>query len=656
MMQDHTRQPVQGASMSSAFSSNRRLNRKSAQRRSPVRRRAFLLILVVVVLAMASLAALNFSESMLVSHEVARHSGGRLQARMCAESGAQSIRLFLAYPRLDRLEQGGTWSNPNMFQALNVIPDSDPARRGNFSVISPSLDEFGNYNGIRFGLQNESAKLNLLTLAQLDALASSGDMASSAASAVGGGGGGDGGGEAGAAAAITSALASEATSAATSTLATDILMALPGMTEYHADAILDFLDEDEDPRPYGAEFSDYYSQLEPAYKPANGPINSIEQLLLVRDVTPALLFGYDENRNGMLDQAEMNKMNSGIQPGLAPGALPTTATDPDATPPPPLGWASYLTIHSQEKNISTDGYERININSDDLELLYEDLVAVLGNETWASFIVAYRMGGSPGGDGQSPMVKLAQMALTESESQDGVLGSQLDALSAAGPGGGGQETEPWTPDMLSQFDLTQGGSVQFNQVLDLIDATVSVGGQGGGGQGGGGGDTTFSSPFTSLPLDLANSTPVLMNYLTTVDGPALPGRINIMECPQEILFGIPGIPDEIVEEILEARVDGSESETRQFETWLAVEGYLTIDEMRAIMPLVTCGGDVYKAQIIGYLEGNAAFSRVEAVISGAGELPEILFFRRMDHHGRGFDITTLGQRFDAGVLGTQITR
>ena len=38
------------------------------------------------------------------------------------------------------------------------------------------------------------------------------------------------------------------------------------MTEEIADAILDWLDEDEEPREYGAE-SDYYSSLSPGYAP-----------------------------------------------------------------------------------------------------------------------------------------------------------------------------------------------------------------------------------------------------------------------------------------------------------------------------------------------------------------------------------------------------
>ena len=608
------------------------------------RRSGFILVLVVVVIAIASLAALYFSEAMLLSHESARISTARLQARMCAESGAQSIRLFLAYDKLTQAEQGGTWDNPTMFQALNVIPDIDPNRRGNVSVISPSLDEFGNLTGFRYGLQNESAKLNLLTLVQLDALASSGDLTSAGLSDQGG----DDASSGLASAAMATDLVSDISAAATSTLTSDILMALPGMTEEIADALLDFLDEDDEPRPYGAEYTDYYSQLESPYQPANGPINSIEQLLLVRGVTPALLFGYDENRNGVLDQNESNKMNQGIEPGLAPGALPTSSTDPDVEPPPPMGWAPFLTIHSQEKNFTRDGYERININSDDLQTLYEQLSEVLQNETWATFIVAYRLAGQAGGNGQSPLVTLASMAASQAEEQDGVLNSQLDAIQtigAVGGGGGGQQPVGiWTADLFESFDLSQEGSVQFSQVLDLIDATITVNGQ------------TYSSPFTSLPLDLANSTPVLMDQLTTVDAAAIPGRINIMECPAEVLRGIPGISDEVAEQILEARVDGSESETRYFETWLAVEGFLTMDEMRAVLPLVTCGGDVYKCQIIGYLEGNAASARIEAIISAAGDLPQILFFRRLDHLGRGFDIPTLGQRFDAATAAGNTVR
>ena len=58
------------------------------------------------------------------------------------------------------------------------------------------------------------------------------------------------------------------------------LMAMPGMTDDVADAILDWIDEDDEPREYGAEW-DYYAQLQPPYKPKNGPLDTVEELLLV---------------------------------------------------------------------------------------------------------------------------------------------------------------------------------------------------------------------------------------------------------------------------------------------------------------------------------------------------------------------------------------
>ncbi len=38
--------------------------------------------------------------------------------------------------------------------------------------------------------------------------------------------------------------------------------------------------------------------LDPPYAPRNGPMETIEELLLVRGVTPELLFGVDANHNG----------------------------------------------------------------------------------------------------------------------------------------------------------------------------------------------------------------------------------------------------------------------------------------------------------------------------------------------------------------------
>ena len=152
--------------------------------------------------------------------------------------------------------------------------------------------------------------------------------------------------------------------------------------------------------------------------------------------------------------------------------------------------------------------------------------------------------------------------------------------------------------MLGQFDLSQQGSVKFTQVLDLLDATVSI--QAGNSQH----DIFVTTDLAAAgygQLDTRAHGLYLPRWMVK---PFLDGSIS-WNVRVKFCLVYPGLTDEIAEEIIAARNDGSDSETRKFETWLAIEGYLTIEEMRALLPLVTCGGDVFKAQIIGYLEGEA---------------------------------------------------
>lgn len=56
------------------------------------------------------------------------------------------------------------------------------------------------------------------------------------------------------------------------------------------DSLVDWLDTNDEELDFGAE-SSYYRSLSPAYGCRNGPVQFIEDLLLVKGVTPALLFG-----------------------------------------------------------------------------------------------------------------------------------------------------------------------------------------------------------------------------------------------------------------------------------------------------------------------------------------------------------------------------
>lgn len=549
--------------------SNQRNRRQRNRRQS---RRGFFLVMVLLVVVVATLAVYSFTGVMLAYDDAAYLSNDLVRARVAADSGAESVRLILSQPKLSRYEMGGVYNNPNLFQAVGVS-DQDPSNYCDFSIVAPDLNENGMLAGIRFGLQDESARLNLNTLIILDEN-SEGLMA-----------------------AISLLSTDESIDEVPESIATALLLALPGMTPDISDAILDWLDEDDEPRAYGAEV-DYYAGLPTPYEPANGPIHSVEDLLLVSGMTPQLLFGADANRNGMLDPDEQQRYSVTVD---TPGAL---------------GLAAYFTIHGNEANKTRAGEFRVNINSDDLETLYEDLAAVLEDDVYASFICAYRMAGAP-----------ASGAATQDA---GAANTQSAA-----------DEQAWSTDLLGSLDLSAGGSINFNQVLDLVDATVTLQSDGN--------PVTYLSPFSSLGAGLYM--PLIMDRLVTSDTPTMPGRINVNECPAELLYGIPLLEAEQVELILESRSTDSEDENRFFETWLMVEGIVTLDQMRNLVPLLTGGGDVYRAQIVGYFESSGLAHRQEVIVDATTVNPKIVSYRDLSHLGRAFDLQVLGIRNGLAITG-----
>ena len=85
------------------------------------------------------------------------------------------------------------------------------------------------------------------------------------------------------------------------------------------DAIMDWLDSDDETRPEGAE-SDYYESLETPYACKNGPMESIEELLLVAGITPEIYF--DLNR----DPEETQELRDQEDELYPPSSLPDLLT------------------------------------------------------------------------------------------------------------------------------------------------------------------------------------------------------------------------------------------------------------------------------------------------------------------------------------------
>lgn len=548
--------------------------------RSRRQREGFFLVLVLIVIVVATMAVYSFTDLMVAYDDAAYLSGDLVQARVTVESASEAVRLILAQPPQGRRDLGGVFNNPQLFQAITVAADSQQENLTNYSVLAAGLSPTLGFAGVRFGLQDESAKLNINTLTILE---NNSDLF-----------------EAGLA--LAGQDLSEDSEAVALGIADSLLMSLPGMTQDTVDAILDWLDEDDEAREFGAE-AEYYNTLATPYSPANGPLQTVEELLLVRGVTPTLLFGADVNRNGVIDPDEQQRFG-------------VTADTPGA-----FGWAAYLTVHGAEANRREDGSLRVDVNQDDLEVLYEELVDALGDDLFASYIIAYRIGG-------------------QSDSAAALLTS--GATGNANNNTQAQDGGVWSADRLEELDLTGGGGTSLTQILDLVGSSVTIGQ----------GDQArrYSSPIGSDPISLSAILPILMDALSTQSAEVMPGRLNINECPAELLYGIPLLSEEVVQQLLEARSVDSDDPNRLYETWPLVEGLVTLEQMRLLTPLWTGGGDVYRAQIVGYFEATGVSHRADVVIDATSINPKVIAWRDLSHLGRGFDLSVLGLRSSLSLV------
>ena len=136
------------------------------------------------------------------------------------------------------------------------------------------------------------------------------------------------------------------------------LLALPEMLEEIADAIIDWRDEDDTPSTGGVE-GGYYENLQYGYMARNGPLRTIRELLLVKDVTEQLFFGEDTNLNGQLDYNEQDGEES----------LPYDDGDSELD----KGWIAYLTCYSYDNNKDAEGNQKTNINEGNASQLSRSL-------------------------------------------------------------------------------------------------------------------------------------------------------------------------------------------------------------------------------------------------------------------------------------------
>ncbi|HXY37786.1 MAG TPA: hypothetical protein VEI07_26405 [Planctomycetaceae bacterium] len=566
------------------------------------RRRASVLLVVLVVIVLLALAAYALVQMCVAENEASDRFAREAEARAFAESGIDMAVIMLTDPA-ERQNPDFVLNRPDALKAVIVKQSDVPRGRGRYSVVAGDLADATSKN-VRFGLVDESGKLNLNSLI---------------------------------------AWQNNSSLNINDSTARNFLINLPYMTNDVADAILDFIDADDVARQYGVE-SDYYTTLSPPYHTANGPLQSLDELLLVKGVTPSLLYGEDLNRNGIMDPGEDLNGDGYFD----------------------RGWSAYLTVSSAERNLQQDGSARININGQDLPALYDQLAGLLGTQQ-AQYIVAYRMnganssgggGGGGGSGGSGGGGSSSSMSSSSSSSSGGSSGgSSSGGSSSGGGGGGGGRLQNQAANIAAtrgnrntgQTVLRDGlqlpippatGKVTITSLYQLIGGSVraSVNGR----------NTTLNSPFSSNAGQIASYLPQMLDQLSLSDDLFVKGRINVNTAPIQVLLGLPNMTEQMAEQIVAAQTVSSTAQSasaqapRATNAWLVVEGICSARTMASFDPYLTSRGDVYRVQSVGFFDEGGPVVRLEAVIDAAVLPARILNLRDLSELGRGFTPQQLG--------------
>jgi hypothetical protein len=341
-------------------------------------RRGVALVIVMVVVMLLALASYGYNHQMVTAYRLSRLQSDRVQARLAALSGIEAMAALVESTpdvragRIEdpatfrgELESGGT--SGGTMAALTI--DDEPAG-WSFAILAPRLrvdgdDDGGSATGggglagesaatWRFGLVNESAKLNVDALRQQDAVSSG--------------------------------------------HARRALLGLPGATPSDVDAFLR-IHGIVDPR---SRVRDLLEQLQEKGSGDTGgdPNRRLAKLWTGGDwdhnyrIGPLERLAAESGQRRRDVEGSSNDLASSQEPSVG-----ATRVGDESAPP---AWRDYVTFQSGRRNVNRFGRPRIYLNAADLRVLHGQLAEVWPTE-WADFVVLARQHGlSQPSAGESP--------------------------------------------------------------------------------------------------------------------------------------------------------------------------------------------------------------------------------------------------------------
>jgi DNA uptake protein ComE-like DNA-binding protein len=517
----------------------------------PPARHAVILPVILILVSLLALTMAGFVFFVKSEAEGIRAFTDTQQARLAAESGFEEV---VAMLRKDLHNPAAWYDNPTKFRHALVWGEQferekDPVREmgsrkdylertktpppaWRFSVVAARYD--GPENTMRFGLTPESAKVDLNHASDEQ---------------------------------LTSLL---------TPLLTDLQ--IENAPELIA-GILDWRDADQETRDGGAE-NTYYNTLKPAYNAKNGPFDSVEELLLVRGITAAVLYGEDVNRNGILDRNEDDGPDSFPEYDNGDGVLN-------------FGIAPFLTVWAREMDVSKDNKQRIS--------LYNDAATITA--------MLNEYDGPKEGEEQT-----AENAIPLSAGTSTFLGTVA-----------GQQT--LLAAMKSLADLLPDPEGAAPEAADPNDpnavaAAAALA-------------ALAASPVTPEELGY------IMDRLTLrkqeLAKEPIFGLININAAPLRVLRTIPGMTEEAAVALVAGRKEVA-PELLGNPAWPVIAETIDRATYKRIAPYITTKAYQFHVEIVGYADHLKLAQRLEWIIEMVGPLAQVKYHRDLTRLGVGWPL------------------
>ena len=536
-------------------------------------RRAVILPVVLLILLLLGLLVAMFSFRVHADVAATKAIAQRLQTRLAAEAGIERVKLLL---RDSRFDTDAWYNNPEDLHRIIVwMHDGDETIWGTndefdgqemifrFSIVAD--DPFDDEERIRFGLTDESSKVNLNTATERQLII--------------------------------------------------LVRAAVGDSEEIepreiVNAILDWRDPDSEPRgeDSGTE-GEYYRSLPKPYRVRNGPFATVEELLLVKGVTGQVLYGEDFDRNGMITDNEDdgdktfppdnqdNVLNRGLYP--------------------------YLTVLSEEENVGMNNRPRVYLLGDattvhaELEAVFPEspgLVTYIVSTVQTMMKAGKKNVGPNTGNEDPESDSGSGDTSAPDETDDGDPDAEDPDSQEAGEGGmdDTEESDEDEEESTDESDATKGqgsGTTAILSPASLLRDQFADG-------------RPISSALTMDDL------PLLLDRTTTVPPQqrSVPGLININTAPPLVLRCIGGLTAEQIDEIIAVRGSLS-SEQKETVAWLLAEEVVDFETFDRIVPLITARGQQFMIESLGYADHLGMVTRLQVVVDVVGPIVQTVYYR-----------------------------